>query len=189
MHSSPFNMQAKPDQPSAVAPYLGPVMVPFPELSTTIPTSKPGSQYKAKKQFQSLQKKHVQIKSRDVPKRKTSAPIPFPEAHVRRTPSEHQLDLNERQAEYNIMKMNDRVALGKRLRAQVHTSAQKPVKGKEAGTEEQQQQVLRKRGNGGWDLAYVSIDGILDSRRSVKHTADKLEGGDDKDDFIFSLDL
>jgi hypothetical protein len=131
-------MQAKSGQPPGETLYLGPVIVPFPELSTTIPASDPGFRYKQKKQCQSSQKKHVQTKSRAVNKKQASAPIPFPEAHIRRTPSEHQLDQNERQAEYDIMKMNVRIATGKRLRAQpspflTKNPAQKPDEDKEKG--------------------------------------------------------
>lgn len=188
-------MQAKSGQPPGETLYLGPVIVPFPELSPTIPASEPGSQYKC----QPSTKKHVQTKSRAVHKKQTSAPIPFPEAHVRRTPSEHQLDQNERRAQYDIMKMNVRIATGKRLRAQIHPSpfltknpAQKPDDDKEAETEEKQQQLApRRSGSGGWELAYVYIDSIdsssLNPRSSIEHAADKLEVGGDDD--IFSLEL
>ena len=201
MYPYPFKMQAEQEGESPVAPveaYLGPVL-PFPELPTAIPSSEPGSQYKPKKQSPSSQKKHVRARSRPFNKKQTSDPIPFPEAHVQRTPSELQLDLNERQAQYDIVQMNARIAMGKRSRAQDHPSpfltrnhVQKPDKEKGARAEEQQQQLApRRRGSGGWEMGYVSIeDSSLNSRSSVKRTADsKLEGGDNDDDDIFRFDL
>jgi hypothetical protein len=194
--SPPSKMQAKrPDQPPAEWD-LG-MLVPFPELSMTIPASDPCSQYKTKKLCQSSQKKQGMNKSKALNKQPTSAPIPFPKAHVKRTPSELQLDLNHRQAEYDIVRMSTRI--GKHSRAHDHPSTfltrnpvQKLDNEKEEVGKEEQQLAPRRRGSGGWELAYVSTDNSQNSKRSAKFTKAKLEGGgidnEDEDD-IFSLEL
>jgi hypothetical protein len=173
------------------------MLVPFPELSMTIPASDPCSQYKTKKLCQSSQKKQGMNKSKALNKQPTSAPIPFPKAHVKRTPSELQLDLNHRQAEYDIVRMSTRI--GKHSRAHDHPSTfltrnpvQKLDNEKEEVGKEEQQLAPRRRGSGGWELAYVSTDNSQNSKRSAKFTKAKLEGGgidnEDEDD-IFSLEL
>uniref|UniRef100_A0A7S2M044 Uncharacterized protein n=1 Tax=Skeletonema marinoi TaxID=267567 RepID=A0A7S2M044_9STRA len=193
--SPPNKMQAKqPDQPPAEWD-LG-MLVPFPELPMTIPASDPCSQYKTKKLCQSSQKTHGMDKSKALNKQPTSAPIPFPKAHVKRTPSEVQIDQNHRQAEYDIVRMSTRI--GKHSRAHDHpstfltrNSVQKLDKEKEEARKEEEL-APRRRGSGGWELAYVSTDNSQNSKRSAKFMKAKLEGGgignDDEED-IFSLEL
>ena len=135
-------------------------------------------------------------KSKALNKQPTSAPIPFPKAHVKRTPSEVQIDQNHRQAEYDIVRMSTRI--GKHSRAHDHpstfltrNSVQKLDKEKEEARKEEEL-APRRRGSGGWELAYVSTDNSQNSKRSAKFMKAKLEGGgiynDDEDD-IFSLEL
>lgn len=193
LYPSPFNMQSKqPDQPPVEAWDLGKVgVLSFPVLSITIPASEPGLEMA---RSQAPQKKHMKTTSAHS-EQLTSAPIPFPKAHVKRTPSEIQIDLNRRQAEYDIAQMNARI--GKHSRARNHPSTfltrnptQKLDKEKKTGIEHQL--TPRRRGSGGWKLAYSSNTvQNLKSRDSAKHdTVHKLEGDDgDNNEDIFRLDL
>jgi len=192
-------MQAKQpdtDQPPAEAWDLG-MLAPFPELPITIiPANDPGSQYKTKELHQSSRKKHLMTtKSYTEQLTLTSAPIPFPKDHVKRTPSELQIDLNRRQAEHDIALMQARI--GKHSRPRAHPSTyltrkQKLDKEKEAGLV--QQLAPGRRDNAGWELERVTPINSQNSRKSVNHhTIHELKGGnindDDDDDIIFSLDL
>ena len=183
-------------EPSVEAWDLGKTAVPFPALSVTIPASEEGS--KTKKLCQASQKKQTMTTICHTEQLTgASAPIPFPKAHVKKTPSEIQIDLNRRQAEYDVALMTARI--DNHSRTHDHPSTfltrnpkQKQGKEKKAGMENQLAPTTRC--NAVWDLAYSSnTTHSLKSRESAKHhTRHKLEGGDDDDDDnddIFRLDL
>lgn len=179
-------------------------IVPFPELSYIIPTGEHAtSKHKTKTPCQSMQSKRVESKSIALKKGSpgASSPIPFPEDHIQKTPSELQLDRNKVQAEYDIVQMKARIAIAKQLRAQIHPRrflSSKDLPGqteackKETSLENQQQP---RRSSVGWEpLAYVCIDSSPKvregSRRSFVNTM-KMKDGEETDDYgdIFSLDL
>lgn len=193
-------MPAKqPDQPPVEAGDLG-LLVPFPELPITIsiPPNDLGSQYKTKPILTSS-KEHVVTPNFTEQLTGTSAPIPFPKDHVKKTPSELQIDLNRRQAEYDIALMQARIGKHSHARDLPHPSTyltRKPVQklDKKEGRVVQIKQLPPKgRGNDGWELANVSSANNQTLRKSGKHhIIHKLKGGnidDDDDDIIFSLDL
>lgn len=98
-------------------------IVPFPELSYIVPTDEHAtSKHKTKTPSQSLQSQRVESKSIALKKGSpcASSPIPFPEDHIQKTPSELQIDRNKIQAEYDIVQMKARIAVAKQLRAQIH---------------------------------------------------------------------
>ena len=177
-------------------------IVPFPELSYIVPTDEHAtSKHKTKAPSQSLQSQRVESKSIALKKGSpcASSPIPFPEDHIQKTPSELQLDRNKIQAEYDIVQMKARIAVAKQLRAQIHprrflSSKDLPGKNeackKETSLENQQQP---RRSSVGWEpLAYVCIDSSPKvregSRRSFVNTMKDSEEADEYDD-IFSLEL
>lgn len=183
------------------------MLVPFPELPVTIsiPANDPGSKYKTKELCPTSQKEYMMTTNPHTTQlTSTSAPIPFPKDHVKKTPSELQIDLNRRQAEYDIALMKARIGKHSRARDYPHPSTyltRKPVqktekkdKEKEARVVQVQQLVPRGRGNDGWELAKVSSANSQNLRKSDRHhILNKLKGvnidDDDDDDIIFSLDL
>lgn len=180
-------------------------IVPFPELSYIIPTGEHAtSKHKTKTPCQSKQSKRVESKSIALKKGSpgASSPIPFPEDHIQKTPSELQLDRNKLQAEYDIVQMKARIAVAKQLRAQIHPRrflSSKDLPGqneacKKALSLENQQQPRRSSGVGWEPLAYVCIDSSPKfregSRRSFVNTMRTKDGEEaDEYDDIFSLDL
>jgi hypothetical protein len=174
-------------------------IVPFPELPIHVTASKLHPQDKLKEQRRpSEKKKQMEPTSHALRREKhTSSPIPFPKAHVKRTPSELQLDQNELKARYDVVKMNARIAIGKQLRARCYADmfltknpVQKSDKAAEAESMEHQQP-----SSGGWDLSYIPIDDDCSPRSSREgsgessvHSMQKGDSDDDDND-IFSLEL
>ena len=163
-----------------------PVMVPFPSLPATVSTREPGYHHNRKKQNPTLWGNHCQNKAKGFHKQQqqTSAPIPLPKAHVKRTPSELQFDENKRQAEYDILCMDARIANGRYGHPTLPSP--QPYIQKECGQKEasiNKKRLRPKRGVSTWELAYVLIDKDLKSNHPMKR------GAEDDEDDVFVLDL